>query len=91
MSAARARCWPGARPVTWSLTGRNGRRSVVYGLGRIGRAAPKIPEQAGGAEVVAVNDLVPPRSPRPARTWRSCSRTCTTRGPARTRDRIGSP
>ncbi|MHB1596261.1 MAG: glyceraldehyde 3-phosphate dehydrogenase NAD-binding domain-containing protein [Streptosporangiaceae bacterium] len=33
---------------------------VINGLGRIGRAALKILEHADGAEVVAVNDLVPP-------------------------------
>jgi glyceraldehyde 3-phosphate dehydrogenase len=33
---------------------------AINGLGRIGRAALKIIEEAGGAEVVAVNDLVPP-------------------------------
>jgi glyceraldehyde 3-phosphate dehydrogenase len=33
---------------------------AINGLGRVGRAALKILEQAGGAEVVAVNDLVPP-------------------------------
>ena len=33
---------------------------AINGLGRIGRAALKILEQTGGAEVVAVNDLVPP-------------------------------
>ena len=33
---------------------------AINGLGRIGRAALKIIEQADGAEVVAVNDLVPP-------------------------------
>ena len=33
---------------------------AINGLGRIGRAALKILEQADGAEVVAVNDLVPP-------------------------------
>lgn len=33
---------------------------AINGLGRIGRAALKILEQAGGAEVVAVNDLIPP-------------------------------
>jgi glyceraldehyde 3-phosphate dehydrogenase len=33
---------------------------AINGLGRIGRAALKILEQAAGAEVVAVNDLVPP-------------------------------
>ena len=33
---------------------------AINGLGRIGRAAFKILEQADGAEVVAVNDLVPP-------------------------------
>jgi len=33
---------------------------AINGLGRIGRAALKVLEQAGGAEVVAVNDLVPP-------------------------------
>ena len=32
---------------------------AINGLGRIGRAALKILEQTGGAEVVAVNDLVP--------------------------------
>ena len=32
---------------------------VINGLGRIGRAALKILEQTGGAEVVAVNDLIP--------------------------------
>ena len=32
---------------------------AINGLGRIGRAALKILEQADGAEVVAVNDLVP--------------------------------
>ncbi len=33
---------------------------AINGLGRIGRAALKILEQADGAQVVAVNDLVPP-------------------------------
>src|SRR6185437_12212107 len=33
---------------------------AINGLGRIGRAALKIIEQAGGAQVVAVNDLIPP-------------------------------
>ena len=33
---------------------------AINGLGRIGRAALKILEQADGAEVVAVSDLVPP-------------------------------
>ncbi len=33
---------------------------AINGLGRIGRAALKILGQAGGAEVVAVNDPVPP-------------------------------
>jgi glyceraldehyde 3-phosphate dehydrogenase (phosphorylating) len=33
---------------------------AINGLGRVGRAALKIIEQADGAEVVAVNDLVPP-------------------------------
>ncbi len=33
---------------------------AINGLGRVGRAALKILEQAGGAQVVAVNDLVPP-------------------------------
>jgi len=33
---------------------------AINGLGRIGRAALKILQQAAGAEVVAVNDLVPP-------------------------------
>src|SRR5512142_486284 len=33
---------------------------AINGLGRIGRAALKITEQADGAEVVAVNDLVSP-------------------------------
>lgn len=33
---------------------------AINGLGRIGRAALKIIEQVAGAEVVAVNDLVPP-------------------------------
>ncbi len=33
---------------------------AINGLGRIGRAALKILEHAGGAEVVAVNDLIPP-------------------------------
>jgi glyceraldehyde 3-phosphate dehydrogenase len=33
---------------------------AINGLGRIGRAALKIIEQADDAEVVAVNDLVPP-------------------------------
>lgn len=33
---------------------------AINGLGRVGRAALKILEQADGAEVVAVNDLVPP-------------------------------
>jgi glyceraldehyde 3-phosphate dehydrogenase len=33
---------------------------AINGLGRIGRAALKILEQADGAEVVAVNDLIPP-------------------------------
>ena len=33
---------------------------AINGLGRIGRAALKIIEQADGAEVVAVNDLIPP-------------------------------
>lgn len=33
---------------------------AINGLGRIGRAALKILEQAGGAQVVAANDLVPP-------------------------------
>jgi glyceraldehyde 3-phosphate dehydrogenase len=33
---------------------------AINGLGRIGRAALKIIDQADGAEVVAVNDLVPP-------------------------------
>lgn len=33
---------------------------AINGLGRIGRAALKILEQADGADVVAVNDLVPP-------------------------------
>ncbi|HEX7162776.1 MAG TPA: type I glyceraldehyde-3-phosphate dehydrogenase [Trebonia sp.] len=33
---------------------------AINGLGRIGRAALKIIEQADNAEVVAVNDLVPP-------------------------------
>jgi glyceraldehyde 3-phosphate dehydrogenase len=33
---------------------------AINGLGRIGRAAFKILEQADGAEVVAVNDLIPP-------------------------------
>ena len=35
---------------------------AINGLGRIGRAAVKILQQAAGAEVVAVNDL-PPRQP----------------------------
>ncbi len=33
---------------------------AINGLGRIGRAALKILEHAGGAEMVAVNDLIPP-------------------------------
>lgn len=33
---------------------------AINGLGRIGRAALKIIEGTGGAEVVAVNDLIPP-------------------------------
>jgi hypothetical protein len=33
---------------------------AINGLGRIGRAAVKILQQAAGAEVVTVNDLVPP-------------------------------
>jgi glyceraldehyde 3-phosphate dehydrogenase len=33
---------------------------AINDLGRIGRAALKILEQADGAEVVAVNDLIPP-------------------------------
>ena len=33
---------------------------AINGLGRIGRAVLKILEQADGAEVVAVNDLIPP-------------------------------
>jgi glyceraldehyde 3-phosphate dehydrogenase (phosphorylating) len=33
---------------------------AINGLGRIGRAALKILEQADGADVVAVNDLIPP-------------------------------
>src|ERR1043165_45820 len=33
---------------------------AINGLGRIGRAALKILEQTDGAEVVAVNDLIPP-------------------------------
>ncbi|MGE5137412.1 MAG: type I glyceraldehyde-3-phosphate dehydrogenase [Gemmatimonadota bacterium] len=33
---------------------------AINGLGRIGRAALKIIEEADGAEVVAVNDLIPP-------------------------------
>lgn len=33
---------------------------AVNGLGRIGRTALKILDQVGGAEVVAVNDLIPP-------------------------------
>ncbi len=33
---------------------------AINGLGRVGRAALKIIEAAGGAEVVAVNDLIPP-------------------------------
>ena len=33
---------------------------AINGLGRIGRAALKILEQAEGAEVAAVNDLIPP-------------------------------
>jgi glyceraldehyde 3-phosphate dehydrogenase len=33
---------------------------AINGLGRVGRAALKIIEDAGGAEVVAVNDLIPP-------------------------------
>jgi glyceraldehyde 3-phosphate dehydrogenase (phosphorylating) len=33
---------------------------AINGLGRIGRAALKVLEQAAGAEVVAINDLVPP-------------------------------
>jgi glyceraldehyde 3-phosphate dehydrogenase len=33
---------------------------AINGLGRIGRAALKIIEETAGAEVVAVNDLVPP-------------------------------
>ena len=32
---------------------------AINGLGQIGRAALKILEQADGAEVVAVNDLIP--------------------------------
>jgi glyceraldehyde 3-phosphate dehydrogenase len=32
---------------------------AINGLGRIGRAALKILQQADGAEVVAVNDLIP--------------------------------
>ncbi len=35
---------------------------AINGLGRIGRAALKILEQAAGAEVVAVNDLLPPEN-----------------------------
>ena len=35
-------------------------RIAINGLGRIGRAALKVVEEAGGAEVVAVNELVPP-------------------------------
>ncbi|MGH3213530.1 MAG: type I glyceraldehyde-3-phosphate dehydrogenase [Trebonia sp.] len=35
-------------------------RIAINGLGRIGRAALKVVEESGGAEVVAVNDLVPP-------------------------------
>jgi glyceraldehyde 3-phosphate dehydrogenase len=35
-------------------------RIAINGLGRIGRAALKILEYADGAEVVAVNDLIPP-------------------------------
>ena len=33
---------------------------AINGLGRVGRAALKIIEEADGAEVVAVNDLIPP-------------------------------
>ena len=33
---------------------------AINGLGRIGRAALRITEQTDGAEVVAVNDLIPP-------------------------------
>ena len=33
---------------------------AINGLGRVGRAALKIIEQAGGAQLVAVNDLIPP-------------------------------
>jgi glyceraldehyde 3-phosphate dehydrogenase len=33
---------------------------AINGVGRIGRAALKIIEQADGTEVVAVKDLVPP-------------------------------
>ena len=33
---------------------------VINGLGRVGRAALKILEQTAWAEVVAVNDLMPP-------------------------------
>jgi hypothetical protein len=36
---------------------------AINGLGRIGRAALKIIEGTGGAEVVAVNDLIPPDNP----------------------------
>ena len=35
---------------------------AINGLGRIGRAALKIIEQADGAEVVAVNDLILPHN-----------------------------
>jgi hypothetical protein len=33
---------------------------AINGLGRVGRAAIKIIEDAGGADVVAVNNLIPP-------------------------------
>lgn len=49
---------------------------AIDGLVRIGRPALKIIDQADGAEVVAVNDLVPPD------TWLTCSGTtpCTDAG-----------
>ena len=37
-------------------------RIAINGLGRIGRAALKVVEEADGAEVVAVNELVLSRS-----------------------------
>ena len=47
---------------------------AINGLGRIGRAALKIIEGTGGAEVVAVNDLIR------RTTWPTCCATTPSTG-----------